>query len=162
LGIVVLFVGVVSDILTTSKLPNDDTGKKFESNTNFMKICERWGFKAWIGMEIFIIIVLEVIDLIFLKLPSFFSIAYGAFRVVAATRNFKIINDYQKVGIAAFRKDNERRRQYFAYFLICIVAFVVIPVIAYMFKVNLFLTLSIEGLILGMGVAFFRIYHLTH
>jgi hypothetical protein len=113
LGIVASIVGVASDFLTTINLPSDDSGRKFESNASFMRICEKWGYKAWIGIEILIIIFLELIDLIILN-QLFFGVFYGAFRGVAAIRNFKIINDYQKVGINAFRKDAVRRKKYFA------------------------------------------------
>jgi hypothetical protein len=171
LGIVVSIVGVTSDNLTTNEFIKD-IGKESESNANFTKIRERWGYKAWIGIEAIIVVGFGICDLILNEL--FFSIAYGVFRGLAATHNFQIIGEYRTIGIDAFRENSKRRRQlfqrvspinrykmrlqYFACFFICIVALMLIFLIAYesIFQVDLFLTFLVAGLIFGIGGFFFR------
>jgi uncharacterized membrane protein (DUF485 family) len=171
LGIVVSIVGVTSDNLTTNKLI-EDLGEEFESNANFKKIRKRCGYKAWISIEALIVVFLELIDLILLN-KLFFSIAYGVFRGLAASHNLQIIGEYRIIGTDVFRQNSEKRRQlfqgvspsnrykmrsqYFACFFMCIVALMLIFLIAYesMFQVDLFVTFLVAGLIFGIGGFFF-------
>lgn len=160
LGLVISIVGVTSDNLTTLHLPTDKSGKRFESNSFFERIYEKWGYKAWVCIEILLIIFFELTDLLIIN-QLFFSVLYGTFRGVAAIRNFKIIDDYQIYGINAFRRDKERRRQYLFCFVASVIVLFLVFLITFLSAVNLFLFLFIEGFSFGVSLAFFRIFQLT-
>ena len=136
-------IGVTLDHVTTKKFMGD-IGKEFETNTHFKKIIEKGGYKNWIILEIFFIIIFGFSD--FTLNILLWGIFWGVGRSLAAAHNFQIISEYQTIGIPAFKENNERRRQlfqrvslinrykmrlqYFVLFFICIVLMFSIFVIA--------------------------------
>jgi hypothetical protein len=154
------FVGFLSDYISTKKMINV-IGKEAESNTYFLSIQERkHGKIIWIATEISFIIFFGLFD--FTLNILFLGMLYGFYRGLAAIRNAKITNDYRRINLDAYRKDNEKRSKYLACFVVCVVISPLMFVIFSILGQDLLLILPIEGLILGIGFAFFRMYRLTH
>jgi hypothetical protein len=170
LSIVFSIIGVGFDNLTTTIFIKD-LGQEFESNALLRKVREKWGYKTWIGLETIVILIFGFIDfgLNFL----FLGIFWGTSRGLVATYNFQNISEYRTIGIEIFKEDLHRHRQlfrgvskinrykmrleYFMCFLFCILVFALMLLIgAYELEspIGLFLTVLVEGLILGIGAFF--------
>lgn len=173
-SIVFSSLGVGFDNLTTMIFIND-LGIEFESNPRLRMVRERWGHKAWLGIEAIIIIVLALIDLQLSLL--FLGAVWGMCRCLAATYNFQIISEYRAIGIGAFRENIRRRRQLFQgvsrinrckmrlqYFVCSVSCFIVFTMVLFIgayeleSPIVLFLTVLVESLVLGMGIFFLRIW----
>jgi hypothetical protein len=166
-SIIISIIGVISDNLTTRKFIGD-IGIEFESNVNYIKICEKWGYKTWVVIEAIIVAAFGVGD--FISNVLFLGIFYGLCRGLIAANNFQIISEYRAIGIAAFRKKSEMQRtllqnvsqvnrykmrlHYFVCFFICVILFSLISSIGTFQGVGLFLLSTVEGLIFGMGSFF--------
>jgi hypothetical protein len=166
-------IGVGFDNLTTTMFVRD-LGIEFESNALMRMVRERWGYKTWIGIEAIVIVLFGLFDLQLSLL--FFGVVWGIGRGLVATHNFSIINEYRTIGIEAFREDARRRRQlfqgvspinrykmrlqYFASFLSCFIAFVLMLLNgAYeLATIGLFLTFLVEGIILGVAGFLFLLW----
>jgi hypothetical protein len=151
--------GVLLDNLSTKKM-TIIMGKDAESNEFFRCIVEKYGYVGWSIIEALFCVFFVGLDLAFKII--FLGILYGSYRSLAGIRNFRITFDYQRIGLDAYKKDYEKRKGYLMCVFVCIIASVLIFVTFYTSGLNLFIILPIEGLILGIGFAIFRMYRLAH